>query len=436
MSWQEELQKLDSALATGRISADDYRRRRDELLAQASGQAAQPAAAASTPQPAAPPAPPALPTPPPPVQPEPPAPDAGQTPFPPAFKWQPDHPDSAESTTIIPPVAPPEQAPVQPMAPYQPSTPESDRTQVVSQQPHSQDAERTQVVSGVDRTQVVPSYATSTPPPGFPQAQQQPPWAQRQQPPVTNAPPWASDELPPGFGSVGTSWPRQGPEIFEEKGSGKGKIIAIVIVVAVLLGAGAAVFFITKGSDNNQAGPPPAATTTPADPTSTAPPTPTGPTLPEGPFVSTNTNGDAPLIRDSTPIDAAIAAKAPTELEAKLLKQAGVASISSVLTFEGQMVRGIWAFTPGSGTDPKAILAAINKEYQDGGHRQQAAPKPGVTLWAFPADANNANNSFRAHFITGGKVVRVEAYGPDATATKDAFDELLNRVTTKFPPTE
>jgi hypothetical protein len=30
----------------------------------------------------------------------------------------------------------------------------------------------------------------------------------------------------------------------------------------------------------------------------------------------------------------------------------------------------------------------------------------------------------------------VEVYGPDATASKSAFDDLIERVTTKFPPTE
>jgi hypothetical protein len=37
MSWQEDLAELDRSLAEGRISADDYRRRRDEILSAASG---------------------------------------------------------------------------------------------------------------------------------------------------------------------------------------------------------------------------------------------------------------------------------------------------------------------------------------------------------------------------------------------------------------
>src|SRR6187431_317168 len=36
MGWQDELNSLDQELSAGRIAADEYRRRRDELLATAS----------------------------------------------------------------------------------------------------------------------------------------------------------------------------------------------------------------------------------------------------------------------------------------------------------------------------------------------------------------------------------------------------------------
>jgi hypothetical protein len=423
MSWQEELQKLDSALATGRIAADDYRKRRDELLAQASQASSQPAQPAAQPQ-AQDPAPPSAPAPEP------------STPFPPAFKWQPGQPSqstgsSADSTTIIPPVAPPPA--------YQPGPAEPERTQVVGQQGPS-DSDRTQVVSGVDRTQVVPNYVTNSPPGGFPQVQQQPPWGQQQQHPQQQlqqpaTPPWASDDLPPGFGQVGTSWPRQGPEIFEEKSKGKGKIIGIAAGVIVVLGAAAAIFFITQNSNDTPSSDPGQSQQPAPPPTTQTTPTSTGPKLPDGPFVQIVPGDDAPAIRDNLPIADAIAAKAPTEDEAKLLQRAGTASVSSVLSTEGELTRGIWAFTPAQGSDPKAILTEVNKLYQQAGHKQLPGYASGVTVWNLPADAGNTKHSYRAHFIADGKVVRVEAYGPDATASKDAFDELLQRVTQKFPPT-
>ncbi|MGH3756565.1 hypothetical protein [Actinophytocola sp.] len=73
MDWQDELRRLDKQLSGGEISAQDYRRMRDELLAEASApaqgrgslwssarpDAAPPEAAPATPAPPAPPAPPA-----------------------------------------------------------------------------------------------------------------------------------------------------------------------------------------------------------------------------------------------------------------------------------------------------------------------------------------------------------------------------------------
>ncbi|MER6767386.1 hypothetical protein ABT266_45095, partial [Amycolatopsis sp. NPDC000746] len=77
MSWQEELRRLDEELASGRLSADDYRIRRDQVLSSAVGQQDQP-------------------TPPPQSQ-------------------------SADSTQVIAPVSPPSGVPQQqPQAPQQP----------------------------------------------------------------------------------------------------------------------------------------------------------------------------------------------------------------------------------------------------------------------------------------------------------------------------
>src|ERR1700743_1596341 len=108
MSWQEDLHQLDTALAGGQISADDYRRRRDELLAKASGGApdqstpGSPAGQPSTPppgfaQPGTPPPGFAQPNPqqhtPPPGTPQPGTPPPGnpqpsQGYFPPPFRWE------------------------------------------------------------------------------------------------------------------------------------------------------------------------------------------------------------------------------------------------------------------------------------------------------------------------------------------------------------
>jgi phage gp45-like len=50
-------------------------------------------------------------------------------------------------------------------------------------------------------------------------------------------PPWANEDLPPEFGQQ--SWPRQGPEVFEEKsGGGTGKVVGIIVAVVGLVAFG------------------------------------------------------------------------------------------------------------------------------------------------------------------------------------------------------
>src|SRR5205085_8940107 len=99
VSWQEELRQLDGALASGQISADDYRTRRERILAAAAGQQA-PAGPTSGPVPVQ--QPPQQP----PQQPQPqPSQEQPASPFPPPFKWEAQAPQqpSAEATQYVAP---------------------------------------------------------------------------------------------------------------------------------------------------------------------------------------------------------------------------------------------------------------------------------------------------------------------------------------------
>ncbi|KOV88929.1 hypothetical protein [Nocardia sp. NRRL S-836] len=217
MSWQDELQKLDAELASGRVSADEYRQRRDAILAGNTGGG-----------PAAP---------------------AGGS-FPPPVRWQAVPPPEPEKTQYIAPVQPPVQAQPQQNA---------DKTQVVSvngggpAQPNP------------DATQVVPGSG------GFPQPNygggQFPQAAGWQQSGPSNAapPPWVTDQE----SYSAPSW-NQGPEVFDSaaESSGKGKKIAgIVIVLLLVVGLGVAGFFFFTGKKNDEAQPPPEQISTPATPT-------------------------------------------------------------------------------------------------------------------------------------------------------------------------
>lgn len=386
MSWQDELQQLDSALASGQISADEYRTRRDGVIAQASGQSAQE-----------------------PVRELP--------------------PTGGDPTQVF--------RPIQPQQPQQPPQGEdqADRTQIVSGPPVG---ERTQVVpnnADADRTQIV----AGVPQPQFPPRQPPPPWEtqQPQQPPPMTPPPWANEDLPPEFGQQ--SWPRQGPEVFEEKsGGGAGKIVAIVVAIVLVLGGGGAAlwFFVLKDKGgNNQAGGETTQQTT-APKTTKAKPKP--PDIPKGPFI------DLPgkkKLNALVPMQLAVTQKRPTQQEAQLLQSAGVSEVGMLVADDDDgLRRGIWAFKVGDGVDPQAVLNAMDQLYQAATY-ELASNDNGVLVRKLTPTTPDKSPVYRAHYLTkDGYMVRVEVYDPDPTNGVDpanieaAFNDLLAKETDKFPP--
>jgi hypothetical protein len=378
MSWQDELQQLDSALASGQISADEYRTRRDRVIAQASGQ--------QSPEPAAP------------------------------QQQQP----SAEPTHVFRPVTPPQ------------GIDQSDRTQIVSggQQPVG---ERTQVVGNnrqdADSTQIVPGPQAQHP--HFPPPQPPPPWeTQHPQAPNMSPPPWANEDLPPEFGQQ--SWPRQGPEVFEEKsGGGAGKIVAIIAAVVLVLGGGGAAlwFFVLKDNGgNNTAG----GETTQQEPTKeTTSKKPAPPDIPKGPFI--DLPGEKVLNR-TVPMQQALTEKRPTEKEAGLLQTVGVAEIGMLVTDEDGLRRGIWAFKTGEGGDPQAVLNAMDQFYKQATY-ELVSEENGVLVRKLAAPTPDKPTVYRAHYVTeDGHMVRVEVYGTDSANVESTFNDLLTEMTDKYAP--
>lgn len=189
MTWQDELQKLDNELASGRISADDYRRRRDEVLSGSAGGG--------------------------PAQHQP----QQQAPFAPPFKWEAKPPagPSPDATQVVTNRPPQQQQ-------QQNSNP--DATQVV----HTQQQQRP--AGDADRTQFVAPVA---PQPG--------PWGQsgpQQQAPAP--PPWVGGDFDQ-INQPSAGW-SHGPEVFDETGGGgKGKIFAIIGVVLVIALIGGGIWF-------------------------------------------------------------------------------------------------------------------------------------------------------------------------------------------------
>lgn len=371
MSWQDELHKLDSALASGQLSADEYRTRRDQVIAQASGQQ-QPQSQQPAPQ------------------------------------------QGAEPTHVFRPVQPPSQG--------------EDRTQAVPGQGAGSD--RTQVVSGQDNssdnTQVVPGPAAAGQP-HFPPPPPPPPWETQHPQQHISQPPWANDDLPPEFGQQ--SWPRQGPEIFEEPGKSKtGKVVGIIVAVVLVLGlAGAAVWWFGLRESTNDPPVSQSSENNPPETTSSAPPE---PQLPEGPFVPID--GDE-VLNTTVTMEKALSQKRPTEKEATLLSSVGVTQVSALIADKDDVRRGIWAFEIGEGKDPKAVLAGMDAMY-DRATYELVSESDGVLVRKLTPTSPEKPTVFRAHYLTDdGYLVRVESYGQDVPNVKAAFDDLLAEQTGEFP---
>ncbi|MFB9906525.1 hypothetical protein [Allokutzneria oryzae] len=442
MTWQEELRSLDAELAAGNISADQYRQRRDHLLAQAS-------AAGPTPK-----------------QPEP---GSGDGPFPPPFRWESsEQPSESETTQVMQPVKDepkaeqPEEPPKSeeaPKAEEQPAKEEpaadatqvvapssdatqvvkpvgdiADRTQVVSTQQSAGDADRTQVVPGAGGQQVYQGQPfpgqqqqMGSPWPAHPQQQQYPP--QQHQQPHGSAPPWASNDLPPDFGSA-SAWPRQGPEVFESNsGSKTGKIVAIVAVVLLLVGGGFAIWYFTSGSGGNT--PPAAASTTQQPPAPTTTTTPPKPKPKGGQFVDLDGTLRANMAHA---IDDAVTANMPTADEAKTLKAAGATEVLGYGTEDKGVKLGLWEFKATSESAPK-VLEDIDKMYANAGFQSYTgAGTPESVKARFLKTDDKPGAAYRAHYRVGNSIIRVEAFADDAAAAETAFKALIERQLKQYPP--
>jgi hypothetical protein len=393
LAWQEELRKLDEELASGRITAENYRIRRDAVLASA----------ATSPQ------------------------------GPP--------PSAAEATAMIPPVTgntpPPSNA---------------DRTQVVST---GDAADKTQIVSGnamsnSDRTQAVrPGWNQQQPQggwgqqiPGVPQQQgvrgmppspprgmpqQNPPQQQQQQPQQQGwesgggdtGTPWGGSDFPPlNYGGGNQDWIKQGPEVFGEPSGGSKKWLIIVIVVVVVLGLGAGGYFLFFNK-TSQAGPGQSTTTSTSAPT-------TKPKPPD-PLAIAQLSG--------TPQDQSGIQNFNDVAQAQLLTQSELSAYQTEGASKAHLATStlpngdhLWVMTVqvNSPTSAGTAVTTLVALQQTNGMQAFTGPTPtGVQATQITA-ASDTPNTIRAHYASKNVVVRVQVAGPsDMSTVTQEFNQLV-----------
>ncbi|MGW3467011.1 hypothetical protein ACWDKQ_00735 [Saccharopolyspora sp. NPDC000995] len=441
MTWQDELQNLDAELAAGRISAEEYRQRRDAVLARAqngqngpsSGGFPQQQPQANTPSGEFPQQQPHAGSPPggfpqqqpqvgpsssgfPQQQPQAGPPSGGfpqqqapqqPNPFPAAFSWG----DAASQTT-------PQQQP------QQQGRAAEEATRVVLNPLVQQ--QQAQPPSDSDSTQVV-------------NLRQQPQWGQVQQPQwgpqqgwgavESTGTPWG-DDLPGTPDRGDASWMRQGPEVFESASkSGKGKLIAGLSIGGVLLVGVivAGILYFTSSSN------------TPTEPTAAPPPPPVQTQelpAPPPPRANPPASSQETLVTVSGPAHPWSGA-----LDLPSLKGAkgGLLQPKSVLdsAIQGGLVDG-W-FNGTEGTTPKTTLLALqmpNSDAAKGVVDKYLAAQQGLSemdkLSFQGVKVVNTGGTFRTAYVAHNWAIIIDVSG---SSDQKAFKAVLDKQVNHLPPT-
>ncbi|MBK0865370.1 hypothetical protein INP57_00945 [Saccharopolyspora sp. HNM0986] len=397
MTWQDELQNLDAELAAGRISAEEYRSRRDALAGRAQGQEGSAGSSAQQPGGQSPgnQSPGAS---------GPGTPSGGfaqpggqqgeqSSPFPPAFSWGAAAAQGAQAA----------QQQNQPQ-------PSNEPTHVVPNP-----------LTGADSTQTVNVGSQQQ----WPDQQQ---WNQG----------WNANTAwgqPPEHGD--TSWMRQGPEVFEvSEGASKGKMITGVVIGSVLLVVVvvAGVFYFTTSGGGGQ--PAPAPTAQPAPP----PPAPTTKPLPEPPPAKAPPAASQAVLVPTPP-------GPPHPFNGPLDRPALEGPKAGVLrdpvrnaALQGGMIDGWINRTDGP---PSVVLltvrmpndgaaSAVAQAYLN--DQQGLSPDKDLSYQGVQV-VTTGGGVFRTAYVAHGFVVIVETSDPNEQNAENTFQQLLTQQLSQTPPT-
>lgn len=115
-----------------------------------------------------------------------------------------------------------------------------------------------------------------------------------------------------------------------------------------------------------------------------------------------------------------------TPTEQKIIEAGQATRIESVITRDDQITLGAWRFTVKDGVAPFELFSALDKHYENGGHKRVETEYEDVFL-------RRSANSYHAHYVRGQDVLRIEGYGKDADAVTAAVMELLDDQVERSP---
>ncbi|RZS37472.1 hypothetical protein EV193_10527 [Herbihabitans rhizosphaerae] len=126
------------------------------------------------------------------------------------------------------------------------------------------------------------------------------------------------------------------------------------------------------------------------------------------------------------------------QVESTTLSTAGVVRVRAIVTRQPNgLTLGLWQFSVRDKSKPADALTAIDKLYDSAGFAQPPDGPPGVRVRHQAARPEQGNlGVYRAHYLHGHELIRVEAYGSDKTMTDAEFAALIGAQTAAWPPRE
>lgn len=121
-----------------------------------------------------------------------------------------------------------------------------------------------------------------------------------------------------------------------------------------------------------------------------------------------------------------------------LLEDKGAVAVKVLITRDDDLTQALWQISIADGHDPRQALLAVDGLYASAGYRLAPDPPAGVLIRTQPAvevPGIGTLTVFRAHYVTGPHLIRIEAYGPNRAEATNAFDELMARQLDRWPPT-
>jgi hypothetical protein len=156
--------------------------------------------------------------------------------------------------------------------------------------------------------------------------------------------------------------------------------------------------------------------------------------LPDNPETHTLVRPPGALVTDTAGLKSGASPTVLPAAEADVLTDAGVVVVHAYITREDGVTQGLWQMSVRDGRDPRGALRVIDDLYVAGGWTSAPTASRGVLVRAQLPTDGQPYAAYRAHYVRGRHLIRIEAYGTDRTKVDDAFAALATRQLAQWPP--